>query len=411
MECLSYPDTVRWLFSRHRSLGIRLGLERMKRACRSLHNPEKSLRCLHVAGTNGKGSVCTKLSKAYELSGCVTGLFTSPHISSFRERFQLNGECISEKEVVEGVAAIRRVCSEELTFFESTMLLALLWFRKKGAEMVVFETGLGGRLDATNICHPDLCVITSVSLDHMDYLGTTLEQIAAEKAGIIKDGIPVVIGPRIPHDVVYRKAQQHRAPLLPVCGTFADYDEENSAIARQALSCLDIPSPLIDQAVGVRPPCRFQRVPDAVIGTRWSRVPPAVVLDVAHNPDGMQRLIMKAKASFPHRRFCFLLAVSQDKDVQEMISSLQGVAEMIVCTESQSPRAMPACMLAAIVREKIGDVQVLEASDSSEALVAALQGASVLQLPLFVTGTFFFMSAIRQNLGFDDVVDDSRLIS
>jgi dihydrofolate synthase / folylpolyglutamate synthase len=436
-----YTEVVQWLFSKNRSSGIQLGLERMKEACRNLGNPERSFRSIHIAGTNGKGSVCTKIAKAYELCGYATGLYTSPHISSFTERIQANGERITEDEVVEGIATIRKHCSDTLTFFEITTLLAFLWFQKKQVQMAVLETGLGGRLDATNVCSPELCVITSISFDHMNYLGNTIEAIAAEKAGIIKYKTPVVIGPRVPLDIVFREAEKCEAPLFQVKGEWADYDSENSAVAMKALSLLGMPSRVIEEAVRYRPECRFQEVPRGLIEKKYGKSPQAVILDVAHNPDGIQRLLMKAKNSFPNSSLCILLAVSRDKDVREMIDLLRHEASIIICTEAASPRAMPAKMLADMVQaaseeEERGNgnlcsedqpiqspglkppllsasrgcldskrPQVFEAAQPEEALLLALDCACSHQVPLLVTGTFFFMSSIRCSLGFDDRTD------
>jgi dihydrofolate synthase/folylpolyglutamate synthase len=368
-------------------------------------NPEEGLQCIHVAGTNGKGSVCTKMAKAYELSGHTTGLFTSPHISSFRERFQITGESISQEEVVEGITRIRSCCSDDLTFFEITTLLAFLWFQKRHVQMAVLETGLGGRLDATNVCHPQMCVITSISFDHMNYLGNTLESIAMEKAGIVKEGIPVVIGPRVSSDVVCREAKKKSAPVFQVQGVWNDFDAENSAIARQALLLLHMPSKIIEEALRVRPPCRFQEIDTEQLSTKWKEIPEAVILDVAHNPDGIQHLLMKAKASYPNSRVCMLLAVSQDKDVKEMIESLCGCVGAVVCTEAPTSRAMPASMLAQMVQQASEDVHVMSASTPEKALCLALEFAATNHHILLVTGTFFCMSAIRQALGFPEVVD------
>lgn len=377
----------------------------MEHACKALMNPEEGLQCIHVAGTNGKGSVCTKMAKAYELSGYTTGLFTSPHISSFRERFQINGESISQEEVVEEITRIRSCCSDDLTFFEITTLLAFLWFQKRHVQMAVLETGLGGRLDATNVCHPQMCVITSISFDHMNYLGNTLESIAMEKAGIVKEGIPVVIGPRVSSDVVCREAKKKSAPVFQVQGIWDDFDAENSAIARQALLLLHMPSKIIEEALRVRPPCRFQEIDTEQLSIKWKEIPEAVILDVAHNPDGIQHLLMKAKASYPNSRVCMLLAVSQDKDVKEMIESLCGFVEAVVCTEAPTSRAMPASMLAQMVQQASEDVHVMTASTPEKALCLALEFAATNHHILLVTGTFFCMSAIRQALGFPEVVD------
>ncbi len=388
-------ETIEWLFSKRENSDERYSLDRMVTACRALGNPEKGLRCIHVAGTNGKGSVCTKLAKAFELSGSIVGLFTSPHIASFQERICVQGVPISEEAIEAGVSTIRNVCSDALSFFEITTLLAFLWFREQGVQIAVIETGLGGRLDATNVCHPELCVITSISLDHTGRLGETIEKIAVEKAGIIKEHVPVIIGPRVPKEAIARAISRFHSPqIFQVDGTWEDFDDENSAIAEAAMKMECISPEIIAKAISVRPPCRFEEVPRSHILQRWKEAPKAIILDVAHNPDGIQRLLMKARATFPNSRFCFLLAVCRDKDVHEMISLLQKDAATIVCTESSSPRALLACELSAIVRQY--GIEATEVADPKEALSLAVHISASAQLPLFVTGTFFLMSPVRE---------------
>jgi dihydrofolate synthase/folylpolyglutamate synthase len=386
MPTTSYEETVEWLCSKRPPSDRKPNLDGMRAACVALGDPQKNLRAVHVAGTNGKGSVCTKIAKGYERSGSLTGLFTSPHLFSFCERIQINSEPIPHDAVVEGVSFIGQMCSNiaTLTFFEITTLLCFWWFQRMGVEMAVLETGLGGRFDATNVCHPDLCIITSISLDHTGMLGTTLKDIAREKAGIIKRGVPTVLGPRVPLEVILQEPGV--SEVVRVDGTWGDFDEENSQIAAAAMRRLNLREECIVEAVRYRPPCRFQEVPRESVRAQWGVAPPAVVLDVAHNPDGIQHLLVKARQAFPAQKFCVLFAVSKDKDVQEMVALLLQECHVLICTESSSRRAMGAGELAALVRAMGG--RAIGAAVPAEAFAIALRAAAEHEAPLLVTGTF-----------------------
>ena len=400
MPTTSYEETVEWLFSKRSLPHRKPGLEKMLSACQALGSPQEAFSAVHVAGTNGKGSVCTKIAKGYELSGMVTGLFTSPHIFSFCERIQINGEPIPPSAVVDGISFIRKIVSniESLTFFEITTLLCFWWYRVMGVEMAILEVGLGGRFDATNVCMPDLCVITSISLDHTALLGTTPEEIATEKAGIVKRGVPTIIGPRVPLEVVLREPEV--SEVVQVDGVWEDFDDENSQIAAVGMRKLRLSEECIAEAIRYRPPCRFQEVPRERLLARWGCAPPAVILDVGHNPDGIQHLLMKARHAFPASRFCVLFSVSKDKDVLEMVNLLSKECDIVICTQSASHRAMPAAELAALVRSIGGSA--IEASVPSEAFARALRLATELNTPLLVAGTFTIL---------EQLVDPSDLLT
>ncbi|MEQ1854193.1 MAG: Mur ligase family protein, partial [Chthoniobacteraceae bacterium] len=200
---MSYRESLDWLYGLQVH-GIKLGLENMSRLCEALGIETRSgdqRRFIHVAGTNGKGSVCAMLAAICVAAGHRTGLYTSPHLVSFRERIRMGANCIPELHVEEGIAKIRSVIAgwdHSPTFFEVTTALALSWFQRQRAQIVILETGMGGRLDATNVVTPVVSVITPIGLDHMQHLGGTLAAIAAEKAGIIKPGVPVVSAPQLP---------------------------------------------------------------------------------------------------------------------------------------------------------------------------------------------------------------------
>ena len=214
---MTYESAKEWLFGAQ-MFGIKLGLEHPHQLLAALDQPEKQLRFLHVAGTNGKGSICSFAACILREAGLQTGLFTSPHLMDFRERMTLNGAMISPQEMIEGVERLHEITEmwdSPPTFFELTFALALDWFARCQAEIVVLETGMGGRLDATNVVHPIVTVIAPISLDHGQWLGGSLEDIAKEKAGIIKRGVPLILLPQPEgvRQVILRRAEELGAPV------------------------------------------------------------------------------------------------------------------------------------------------------------------------------------------------------
>ncbi|MBV8901518.1 MAG: bifunctional folylpolyglutamate synthase/dihydrofolate synthase, partial [Verrucomicrobia bacterium] len=218
---------LQWLFG-FQNRGVKLGLDNVRALLADLGHPEAGLRCMHVAGTNGKGSVCAMAAAVARAAGVRTGLFTSPHLVRFNERIQVNGVPISDDEIVDGLSVIRsKVEAHPATFFEITTALAFWYFQRRQVELAVLETGLGGRLDATNVVQrPAVAVITAIDLDHQAILGPTRTEIAREKAGIIKPGIPVVSGPQAPEvvAVLEKIARERQAPLSFVSEPLTRYE-------------------------------------------------------------------------------------------------------------------------------------------------------------------------------------------
>ena len=241
MPRLSYRQSLAWLFNTQR-FGIKLGLENIQRLLSALDLPAHDERIIHVAGTNGKGSTCALIDSICRSAGYRTGLFTSPHLVTFRERVQVNGEMISEKEVAAGLTKIRALLRDwnpHPTFFEIVTALALDHFLNREVEIVVLETGMGGRLDATNAIQPAVSVLTPIDFDHQKWLGDTLTKITFEKAGIIKPGVPVVSASQLPEaeTVIRSRAMECGAPLdfvkepierLPI-GLPGTHQQENAA--------------------------------------------------------------------------------------------------------------------------------------------------------------------------------------
>jgi len=339
----------------------KLGLENMQRMAAALGHPEKKYRTVQVAGTNGKGSVCTKIAASAHASGLKVGLYTSPHISCFRERIRVNGEMISE-------ATIERLLPPLLafpgSFFERTTALAFAYFAEQEVDLAVIEVGIGGRWDATNIIHSELAIITSISLDHTEILGSTEAEIAEEKWGIVKPRSQVLLGPRVPLD----RAEK-------VVGTFATYHDENRAIAKRACEILDI-APLGIEAL---PPCRME----------W--VTPRIVLDVAHNPDGLTHLFR----SLPQGPYQVICGLSSNKDIAACAAILHAHASTFYLVEAATPRAASLESLQKAFPEGI----------PCSSIRGALHLASQRTEPLLICGTFFIMAEARAALGIQEPRD------
>lgn len=322
-------------------------LKRMRTFDAALGFPSRAFKAVHVAGTNGKGSVATKIASA--LPGKV-GLFTSPHLETYRERVQINGEQIREARAETLLATIRDKLSERPTYFELLTLLAFMYFAEEEVDMAVLEVGLGGRLDATNIVTPVLSVITSIDLDHTHYLGETLEEIAYEKGGIIKPGAPVVVGPRA----------RYYPNCYEVTGNFAHYEEENQAIAREALKCLGVESPDLSDV----PPCRFEQIGN-------------VILDVAHNPAALKRTCERLALTYPEKNVHALVAFSSDKDIPGCLDVIRRYTQDYHYVKVDHPR-----------------VQNPKGALSFEEAFCLVQNDEL----VLITGTFFMMSQAKSIL-------------
>lgn len=310
------------------------GLERMKAIDALLGYPNQQFASVHVAGTNGKGSVSTKIASALQANGKKIGLYTSPHLHTYHERIQINGQVISEEQADRILKKIFQVTELRPSYFELLTLLAFCYFAEEKVDFAVIEAGMGGRWDATNLITPVLSVITSIGFDHMPYLGNTLDAIAFEKAGIIKPGVPVLLGPHVHPEYIFEKeAEKVKSPLFQVHGTFAHYDEENRAIAEKALYLLPFPleKKSIEIGLAAVPPCRFEIISED----------PLVILDVAHNPDGLRRLFERLDFTFPGKKVRVVAAFSADKAIEEAIDILQTQASFVHLTHTEHPRLSP----------------------------------------------------------------------
>lgn len=319
----TYQDTVNLLTSVGK-FHISLGLERMVKILDLLGNPQDKLNCIHVAGTNGKGSVCAIISTVLAYAGKTVGLYTSPHIFKYTERIQISGEQISDEDFSKYVFGISNLADENnigLTEFEILTTVMFKYFADNGVEVVVLETGLGGRFDATNVIKNNLCsVITHIDLDHTERLGDTLDKIAYEKAGIIKKDCPCIVfeGKEVYYDV----ADEVGAPLqliLPMVNTEnlalkGVHQQENLSLALAAIeTCFpEIKNDTIQEALKlVKHICRFQYVEAKNL-----------IIDGAHNPNGVEALKQSLDMYYPNTRRRFIFGCLNNKDYEQMVNSL-----------------------------------------------------------------------------------------
>ena len=346
---MTYEDAIKFLYGLQ-LFGAKLGLESTFRLALACGNPQNDLRFIHVAGTNGKGSTCAMLESIYQAAGLRVGLFTSPHLISFRERIQVNRQLISEQQVIEQVEAMKRVLDNfspehHPTFFEVVTVMALRHFAAEKCDLVIWETGLGGRLDATNIVRPLASVITNVQLDHEKWLGESLEKIAAEKAGIIKLRVPVLTSAtdsRV-RAVIAAAATFEQAPLfviskplddveLPLLG---EHQQLNAALARATVRYLRDEIPASDDVIRrgletVSWPGRLQVV---------KRGHQTLLLDGAHNPAGGETLRAAIRKHFPSRPATLVLGVMRDKDHAAICNILAPFADKIIACRVSSERS------------------------------------------------------------------------
>jgi dihydrofolate synthase/folylpolyglutamate synthase len=375
---MTYPDALSYL-GQTRRFGMKLGLDPMRELARSLGSPQDKLRFIHLAGTNGKGSTAAFCESCLRAAGFRVGLYTSPHLVSVRERIQIDRQPISEADFATGMAEVRKQVDaqkdHEITFFELMTALALWYFAREKVDWVVWETGLGGRLDATNIVTPEICIITNIGLDHQQYLGGSLAEIAAEKAGILKPGVPVISAVEAGEaaEVIRSHAKTvgsaltlaHRDMEIKdlglkgarqtariegdefTLGLAGPHQVANAACAVAAMRRLGIPSSAI--SAGLRKtvwPGRFEILSEN----------PLIVLDGAHNAAGTTMLVQTWRALLKARfgwsesesdgRAHLVFASVADKDISEMADLLQPLAKNVSLVRLANERGADPTMLA-----------------------------------------------------------------
>jgi dihydrofolate synthase/folylpolyglutamate synthase len=412
---LDYPASVRYLYSLGNEVKtIKLGLERMSTMCAALNHPERAGRFVHVAGTNGKGSTCAMIESALRYAGVRTGLYTSPHLVDPTERICIGGEPVRAAEFTRAFDELHECAGRMMargaidlhpTYFESLTLMAFLLFREKKVETVVLETGLGGRLDATNVVRPALSVITQIDIDHEQWLGETIDKIAFEKAGIIKPGVPVVMSKQRPgaeHPIAgvaaangsrLIRAEDHRIADLKLhayghsflldgelrveCPLAGAHQVENARTAAVALTKLGLDAAAITGGIRTaRWPGRLERAGDR----------PEILLDGAHNVAGAEALADHLKRFYGGRRIWMVFGVMRDKQVEAIGRILFPQASELILTAPAQARAMPPEELAALECARGARVRATVPAALAEARRAAPQDVVLITGSLYLVG-------------------------
>ena len=377
--------------------GTKLGLESPRCLAARLGNPQESLHFIHVAGTNGKGSVCAMLESIYRAAGYRTGLFTSPHLLDFRERIQVNRRPIPADSLLRLICQMQKAIANmndgpSPTFFEAATILALLHFRQTQCDLVLWETGMGGRLDATNIVTPQLSILTNVALDHQQWLGNTIPEIAREKAGIIKPNIPSLSASTHPaakqtiqnqankmqsqHRHLTQKTIQQLTKGIPIALP-GQHQRANAALAISATQILQTQFPISGQAQKqgletVRWPGRIQTI---------QRDRQTIVLDGAHNETSIAALCAWLHKQWPNTPKAVLLGMLQDKKIQSCLKPLAAISNHFYLAPVKSTRSLPPSSLAAQLAQTSGNHAK---TATFQTLKDALAAASKNQSPLLI---------------------------
>ncbi len=422
-EAVDYIETIPKFTVKHPPEHTRELLSR-------LGNPQEGIKIIHVAGTNGKGSVCAYLNAMLLAGGKKTGLFTSPHLVRINERFQINGEDVSDEQFLDAFLKVEKAAKEyeaegegHPSYFETLFLMGMLIFKEAGVEYLVMETGLGGRLDATNVVEKPLaCIITSISRDHTEYLGDTLEAIAGEKAGIIKAGVPVIYDASQPGpaSVIATKAKEMGSPAWPMEPSFyemktqsregitftfaypggekaelaipyvAKYQMMNASLAFYTMHILqdvhDIPKNVLAEGLSkIKWPCRMEMAA------------PGVIIDGAHNEDGIAQFVSTAGYFAKENEITILFTAVADKHYHEMIGEIcEGIhPSHVVATQIDGSRVVPAEVLAEDFR-KAGCTDVCAEPEIGAAYEKALgkKGSGM----LFCVGSLYLAGELKAYL-------------
>ncbi len=397
----NYSEAISWLFKQFPSYqengasAYKPGLERISYLLGIFENPQENQTYIHVAGTNGKGSTCAYINSILIEKGRKVGLFTSPHLFDFRERIKINGVMIGEEEVIHFCSAIK---SAELmikpSFFEITFAMALVHFKNNNCEIAVIETGLGGRLDASNVINPILSIITPIALDHQQFLGDTLEEIASEKAGIIKENIPVLINNdnESIRNLLVQVANQRNSPVhfprqldLPFQLPMYQLSNLNTAIEAVKIIDKECTSATINQAL-----IKLQKNSGHFGRFQILQQNPTLIADVSHNPAGMKATI-EAVEALGHKKISFILGSSQDKPILDLMHLIPKHAELYLCA-FKNERSMKISDLK-MIKEQIPQVKkVFE--EVNEALREVLRLSNKEDL-IVITGSFFLIADLK----------------
>lgn len=393
--------------------GIKLGLENIKTLCKEMGEPQKDYKVIHVAGTNGKGSTSTTIETILLEAGYRVGKYTSPHILKFNERIRANGQDITDEDIVKYYQLVKDIVAKtglRPTFFEMTTAMMFKYFSDLKLDYVVLETGMGGRFDATNVCEADICVITNVGLDHIEYLGDTIYKIAKEKAGIIKNCPKVVVADS--NSEFLKAISEEKAEIINVLekykdarmkldfkkfvtrieigeegydfSLFGDYQFKNFLTAYEVVTELGIDREIIKKACKkVVWQCRFERYLEK----------PLVILDGAHNEDGMRELCKIIEQGYRSDEVVIITSILKDKDVKHMLKLMRKISDNIVFTSLEdNPRGTTGEKILEQLEEKRG---CLVENDMKKAYEIA---KNLNKKIIVVCGSFYTLSKFKEEI-------------
>ena len=412
-EALAYIHSINWTFCKP-------GLERVSALCKKLGDPQKDIKFIHVAGTNGKGSTCAMLASVLMAAGYRVGLYTSPHMVRFNERMQVNGEEISDDDlakITEEVKPYADAIEDRPTEFELVTAIAFLYFQRMNCDLVILETGLGGRLDATNVIKdPVMSVITGIDLDHTAILGDTYEKIAYEKAGIMKPRCPVVIGDCIPvaKKVLVASAEMCGSPIRAVDLSQLSsvvYTLEGSSFsyknhASLSLSLAGVYQPkncaTVIECVETLRECGYYVSEEALLcglsSVKWVgrfeviSKEPLVIYDGGHNPQGVAAFVQSLLEIVPDQKVCLICGILRDKDYGHMARALGKISDKVFTLTIDNPRALPADELANILAAN--GVDATACDTPNEAVEKAFEYAREKHVPIVMNGSLYMYSEI-----------------
>ncbi len=393
---MNYSRILKYLYSLESSK-IKLGLENIQNLLDKIGNPERQLKCIHVAGTNGKGSVCSMIFYILKEAGYKVGLYSSPHLKKFNERIRINNHFITDKEIVDYFLKIKQYIRNQ-SFFEITTAMAFLYFKEKNVDFAVLEVGLGGRLDATNVITPLISVITNVDLEHTDILGGTIDEIAFEKTGVIKNNIPIITGAKgRALFVIKRIAKEKNAPLFlnkkykKVNFKYlnGNFQQENANIA---LTAIDVLKRFYSIKIAKK------QIYYGIRKTKWKArfefISKNVLVDCAHNPTGFKILkneLIKYKNKF--KEFIFIIGIQNTKDISSMLKTINPLISIVIFTKSQHEKSSEPEYLKKIFLEKnfLGNVKIINKPKVALRYAKKIAGKKDL---IIVTGSIYMVGEV-----------------
>jgi dihydrofolate synthase/folylpolyglutamate synthase len=437
----TYKETVNYLYNLQRQ-GIKLGLENIKKITGILGEPHRAFRSIHIAGTNGKGSTATMIASILRDNGLKVGLFTSPHLVSFTERIRINALPIPEHEVIRLTSFIRDAISDshiKPTFFEFVTAMAFYYFASKNVDWAVIEVGMGGRFDATNILQPEVSIITNIALEHREFLGQTLSEIAFEKAGIIKDRVPVITATQYHEalDVIEKIAKEKFSELhlygrdfeskltfmddrhiefnyisssskreglrIPLSGRYQIY---NAALAIRTCEILS------QRGLHVSKDAIYSGISNLNLEGRleWVSHTPPIVIDSAHNPDAAASLADAIREIFKEKKIILIIGIMRDKEIEEILKPLIKISHKIIFTRPKGERAASPLILKKCIKNIMKNKNP-EAIFTTNTVVEAIRLAKTLYRKdhvILVTGSFYTTGEVKELFGYQGVLSQLR---